>query len=151
MSTVEAREIQRYLPHGYPLLLVDRVTEIEEGVSGVGVKNVTADEICINGHFPGNPIMPGVLIVECMAQTAAVVFGYRRERPEDGGEGHAANHLSARLGMIQNMKFRKPVVPGDRLTVAVRLVRRFGRTFKISAEARVGDEVVAGGTLILAG
>lgn len=147
MSVVEASEILRYLPHGYPLLMLDRVTELDAGVRGLGIKSITANEICINGHFPGNPILPGALIIECMAQTAGVVFGYRQGPQADDSE---AKH-SARLAMIQNMKFRKEVIPGDQLVVEVKLIKRFGRTIKISTEARVGDDVIASGTMTLAG
>jgi 3-hydroxyacyl-[acyl-carrier-protein] dehydratase len=146
MSIIEANEIMRYLPHDYPVLLLDRVTEIEDGIRGVGVKNVTANEECFKGHFPGNPILPGALIVEAMAQTAAVVLGYGARESGDGDQ----KNPDVRLAAIQEMKFRKTVTPGDRLMIEVRLIRRFGRAIKIAAEATVSGEVVACGTMILA-
>lgn len=144
---IEAKEILRCLPHRYPLLLVDRIIEVEEGVRGVGIKNVTINESYFEGHFPGDPIMPGVLIIECMAQTAATIFSYRQ------GERHheESSHRPKYLAMINNMKFRKKVVPGDRLIIEVKLIKRFGRLIQVFAEAQVQDEVVASGKLTFAG
>ena len=139
---VEASDILKCLPHSYPMVMVDRITELDEGTRGVGIKSVTANEDCFRGHFPGNPIMPGVLIIECMTQTAGVVFGYRRGEP--------AGRIPGYLAMIEHMRFRKNVIPGDELVIEVKLIRRFGRMTKISAEARVEGEVVASGTLTLA-
>ena len=107
-------EIRKYLPHRYPFLLIDRVEEINVNKSAVGIKNVTINEPFFPGHFPGHPIMPGVLIIEAMAQTASalVVHGY------DGD----TSDLSVYLMKVDNAKFRKPVTPGDAMLLSVTLV-----------------------------
>jgi 3-hydroxyacyl-[acyl-carrier-protein] dehydratase len=146
---LEAHELLKLLPHRYPLLLLDRVTDIEEGVSGTGIKNVTVNESYFQGHFPDNPVMPGVFMIECVAQTAAAVFGYRRDgEAEDGGEVAPRQRY---LATIQDFKFRRPVTPGDRLMIKVKLLRRFGNLLQISAEVYREQEVVARGTLTFAG
>ncbi len=144
---IEAGRIAATLPHQYPMLLIDRILQIEEGVRGVGVKNVTISESYFKGHFPEEPVMPGVLIIECMAQTAAMVFGYKHEADPGTGSIPGIRYMA----MIQSMKFRKKVIPGDQLIIEVRVVRRFGPLVKVAAEAQVRGEVVASGTLTFAG
>ncbi len=146
---LEAHELLKLLPHRYPLLLLDRVTDIEEGVSGTGIKNVTVNEGYFQGHFPDNPVMPGVFMIECVAQTAAAVFGYRRDAEAEGG-GEVAPRQRY-LATIQDFKFRRPVTPGDQLMIKVKLLRRFGNLLQISAEVYREQEVVARGTLTFAG
>src|SRR4030043_1685859 len=112
---IEIQEIMNILPHAYPFLLVDRILELEAGKRIVGIKNVTYNEPFFPGHFPGRPIMPGVLIVEALAQTAGVlVFNTLSE-----GE---RNKLVYFLGM-DNVKFRKPVVPGDQLRLELEITK----------------------------
>lgn len=146
---LEAHELLKLLPHRYPLLLLDRVTDIEEGVSGTGIKNVTVNESYFQGHFPDNPVMPGVFIIECVAQTVAAVFSYRRDAG-DGGGGEVAPRQRY-LATVQDFKFRRPVTPGDQLIIKVRLLRRFGNLLQVSAEVYRQQEVVARGTLTFAG
>jgi 3-hydroxyacyl-[acyl-carrier-protein] dehydratase len=144
---MDANQIAARLPHKYPILLVDRILEIEEGIRGVGVKNVTINESYFEGHFPGEPVMPGVLVIECMAQTAAIVFGYNQQAHSEMNSSKRPRYLA----MIQNMKFHKKVVPGDQLIIEVRMIKQFGPLLKVSAEAQVGGKVVASGTLTFAG
>lgn len=132
----DIQEIQRLLPHRYPFLLVDRILELERGASIRVVKNITADEPCFQGHFPGIPIFPGVLILEVMAQASGLlVFKSPEHCPKD-------DNLYMLVG-IDKARFKKPVVPGDRLTVDVELLRMRRNCASFDATARVDDEVVA--------
>ncbi|KRM06477.1 (3R)-hydroxymyristoyl-ACP dehydratase [Liquorilactobacillus ghanensis DSM 18630] len=108
---LDVTQIQKIIPHRYPMLLIDRITELEPGQRAVGLRNVTAHEEVFNGHFPGNPVMPGVLIIEALAQTGAVAL---LSMPEFKGE-------TAYFGGIKNAKFRKVVRPGDTLILTVEL------------------------------
>lgn len=137
---IEADEIEQIIPHRYPFLLVDRIVEIEEGKSAVGLKNVTADEWFFQGHFPGRKVMPGVLIVEALAQTAAVAL-------MKGAD--TAGKLPF-FGGIENMRFRRPVVPGDQLRLEFRLDRMRGPVGKGSVRATVEDKMVAEGVISFA-
>lgn len=129
---IEAKEILRILPHRYPFLLVDRIRELEPGKRVVGIKNVTMNEHFFVGHFPGHPIMPGVLIVEMMAQAGGVMLLT--------SEDHAGK--LAYLAGIERTRFRKPVLPGDTLTAVVTLVKTRGNIGWVKAEARVEDKIV---------
>ena len=140
MSTIDAREIQRLIPHRYPLLLIDRVVEIEPGKRIVGLKNVSANEPFFQGHFPGNPIMPGVLIVEALAQAGAVLL---LAQPEERGK------LPLFAG-IDGLKFRRQVVPGDQLRLEVEFTLRRGPIGKGRARATVDGQVAAEGELTFA-
>jgi beta-hydroxyacyl-ACP dehydratase FabZ len=122
-----ARIIQ-CLPHRYPFLLVDRVLETEGDTRVVAIKNVTINEPFFQGHFPGHPIMPGVLIVEAMAQAGGVLLLSQLERPEE----KLVYFMS-----LDNVKFRRPVVPGDQLRLDVRVVQNRGRTVSLRGEAFV--------------
>jgi 3-hydroxyacyl-[acyl-carrier-protein] dehydratase len=135
--TLESMDIQRVLaslPHRYPFLMVDRVIEIDGDNSAIGVKNVTITEPHFMGHFPGQPVMPGVLIIEAMAQTAGAicVLSQGWDRP------NLVYFIS-----IDNARFRKPVVPGDVLELHVRKTRNRGNLWKYQAEGRVAGAVVA--------
>ena len=132
---MDVREIQSLLAHRYPFLLVDRVIEIEVGKKLVGYKNVTINEDFFNGHFPGHPVMPGVLILEALAQACALL-AYKSSglNPQD---------LVIYLMAIDNAKFRKPVVPGDRLTLTAEVVRVKGVIWKQRGVATVDGAVVA--------
>lgn len=127
--------IMDLIPHRYPMLLVDQLTEIRRGDSAVGIKCVTMNEPFFQGHFPGKPVMPGVLIVEAMAQTAAafVMLGMEEE----------AKEKLAYFMSIDGAKFRKPVVPGDRLELHIKILRHRGPVWRFKAEAKVDDQTVA--------
>ena len=135
-----ADAIERIIPHRYPFLLVDRMVEIEDGVRGVGLKNVTANEWFFEGHFPGRRVMPGVLIVEALAQVAAVTL----LRAVD----HAGK--TPLFGGIERMRFRRPVTPGDQLRLSFTLERMRGPVGRGAVEARVDGTVVADGTISFA-
>lgn len=130
---MDIREIQNILPHRYPFLLVDRILEVEEGKRAVGIKNVTVNEPFFQGHFPGNPIMPGVLILEAMAQVGAVAVLNMEQNK---------NKLAMFAG-IDKARFKRPVVPGDQLRMEVELVKVKGSIGKGKGSAYVGDELAA--------
>lgn len=125
--------IRSYLPHRYPMLLVDRILEMEPGKRAVGLKNVTINEDFFNGHFPGQAMMPGVLILEAMAQVGGVLM---LSLP-------ALKDKLAVIGGIENVRFRKPVVPGDALVTEVEVLNVRKVFCKLRLTGRVNDEVVA--------
>ena len=131
-------DIIKLLPHRYPFLLVDRITEIELGKSVVGYKNVTANEHFFQGHFPGNPIMPGVLIVEAMAQVGGVLARLSIQGGEDKENTGAVYFMS-----IDKVKFRRPVVPGDQIRFELQALRTGSRVWKLGGKAFVGEDLVA--------
>lgn len=133
-------EIQKILPHRYPFLLVDKITEMEEGKRAVGIKNVTVNEPFFQGHFPGNPIMPGVLIVESLAQVGAAML---LSLPENKGK------LGVFTG-INSMKFRRQVVPGDTLTLEAELVTYRHGMGKANVKATVEGQIAAAGEISFA-
>ena len=133
MSILDVNEIRRILPHRYPMLLVDRIVELEADRI-VGIKNVTANEPFFSGHFPDFPVMPGVLIVEAMAQTAGVLV---LKSVED-----RASKLVL-LVSIEYAKFRRPVVPGDQLRMELTMLKRKASVAKMSGKATVDGVLVA--------
>ncbi len=133
-------EIRRLIPHRYPFLLVDRVEELEPGVRAVGVKNVTQNEPFFQGHFPDYPVMPGVLIVEALAQVGAVGVM---------AAGEHADKLALFAG-IDGVRFRRQVVPGDVLTLEVEIDRLKGRVGRGTGRAAVGGERVCEAQLMFA-
>jgi 3-hydroxyacyl-[acyl-carrier-protein] dehydratase len=135
METVlDTRAIQEILPHRYPFLLVDRIVELTPGVRIVGVKQVTINEHFFQGHFPGAPVMPGVLIVEAMAQVGAVYALQQLEGRDD---------KLVLFSGIDNGRFRRPVVPGDTLVITVTPVRVGHRIQKMHGEAHVEGQLAA--------
>jgi len=134
MDPMDSRAIMGIIPHRYPFLLVDRILEIEEGRRITALKNVTFNEPFFQGHFPGNPIMPGVLIVEAMAQAGAVLL--LRSRPESRGK-------VVYFAGIDKAKFRRPVVPGDQLRLEVEVLKLRSRTCLMRGTAYVGEALVA--------
>lgn len=133
-SVMEIDEILKILPHRYPFMLVDKIIEqSEDGNRIVGLKNLTFNEHFFQGHFPDNPIMPGVLQLEAMAQVAGVMLNSR-----SGNEGRIAYFMS-----IGNAKFRKVVKPGDQLIIEVETVRMRSRMALVKAKAFVGDNLVS--------
>lgn len=133
-------QIQNLLPHRYPFLLVDRIEEVDEGKI-VGVKNVSINEEFFQGHYPGHPIMPGVLIVESMAQVGGFLMMKDLENPEDKLPFFAG---------IDKARFRRPVVPGDQLKIVGEMLKSRGSIAKISAKAYVDDELAAEAELMFA-
>jgi len=137
---IEIKEIMAILPHAYPFLLVDRIVEIEPGKRVVGIKNVTYNEPFFPGHFPGRPIMPGVLIIEAMAQTAGVlVFN---SLPEEDRKKNVFF-----LG-VDNVRFRKPVTPGDQLRMELEITRHRQSIWGFKGKALVDGNLVAEGDLL---
>jgi beta-hydroxyacyl-ACP dehydratase FabZ len=132
-------EIMKLLPHRYPMLLVDRILEIEPGKRIVGLKNVTANEQFFQGHFPGAPVMPGVLIVEAMAQCGAVL-ALRDMEDRD--------RKLFLFGGVDKARFRRQVVPGDQLLMELTVMQRRANTAKLQGIARVNDVVVAEAVLL---
>jgi len=134
---LQSQEIQEIIPHRYPFLMVDRIIELEEGKRAVGIKNVSGNEPFFQGHFPGHPILPGVLIMEALAQVGTVVIlkmpGY-------------ADYLVLFAG-LDDVKFKRQVIPGDQLRLEVELIK-FRKTFGVAqGKAYVGEILVAQGTL----
>ncbi len=133
LGTADIARILELLPHRYPFLLVDRIIEIDGDNSAIGIKNVTINEPHFQGHFPGKPVMPGVLIIEGMAQTAgAICLAARAGKPQ------LVYFLT-----IDNCKFRKPVEPGDVLEYHVRKIKNRGNLWRFQSEAKVDGVKVA--------
>jgi len=130
--------IKQLIPHRYPFLMVDKVVNVERGKSCVGIKNVTCNEPFFPGHFPNHPVMPGVLIVESMAQTAGALVVYTLG---DVAHGKVVYFMS-----VEEAKFRKPVVPGDVLYVHCEVLRFRGNVWKFTGEAKVDNVKVAEAT-----
>ena len=136
MIVFDINQIQKLLPHRYPFLLIDRVVEFEKGKRILGYKNVSFNEPYFSGHFPQKPIMPGVLVLEALAQAAGILaFGTL----EQGAEESSVYYLVG----IDGASFKRPVVPGDSLMLEVEMVRQMRSIYKFNAVARVESEVVA--------
>ena len=135
LGEADIKRVMELLPHRYPMLMIDGIKEMRGTESAIGIKNVTFNEPHFQGHFPGLPVMPGVLIVEAMAQTAgAVVLGGLGQ----GAEGKVVYFMS-----IEKAKFRKPVVPGDVLNIHVSKLQNRGPVWKFNGQAKVDGAVVA--------
>ena len=137
---LNTQQIQEIIPHRYPFLLVDRIIEVEEGKRAVGIKNVTMNEPHFAGHFPGHPVMPGVLIVEALAQVGAAAILMKEENK--GKIGFLAG--------LDGFRFRDQVTPGDTLRLEVEITRLKGPIGKGKAVAKVGDKVVCEGEIMFA-
>ncbi|MFE3514567.1 3-hydroxyacyl-ACP dehydratase FabZ [Streptomyces sp. NPDC059166] len=140
-------DIKRMLPHRWPMLMIDRAHDVVPGVSGRGVKSVSVNEPFFAGHYPDHSIMPGVMIVEAMAQLVAVV--YVAEIVESGVTGGDPSEGVGYLGSISSMKFSRLVVPGDQLQLEAKLGQRLGGLRQVSVRATVGTETAASGSLIV--
>lgn len=138
VAVVDIAGIMQAIPHRYPMLMIDRVVDLIRDHSAVGIKNVSVNEGFFQGHFPGHPVMPGVMIIESMAQTAAVLV-VETLGPEAAGK--VVYFMS-----IEGAKFRRPVVPGDQLRIHVTKERHRGQVWKFSAVARVDGISVAEAT-----
>ena len=137
-ADIDRARIMQMIPHRDPFLMIDRVVDVRSGHSAIGVKHVNADEYYFKGHFPQRPVMPGVLIIEAMAQTAAVLVVHTLG-PDF--EGKLVYFMS-----IDSARFRRPVVPGDVMMVQVTCQRHRGMVWKFDGQAKVGDKVVAEAT-----
>ncbi|EKF43754.1 (3R)-hydroxymyristoyl-ACP dehydratase [Nitratireductor indicus C115] len=138
LESLEILDLMRLLPHRYPFLLVDKIIEIDGDRSAVGIKNVTVNEPHFTGHFPTQPVMPGVLIVEAMAQTAGAICINNA-----GDDSPALVYFMT----IDGAKFRKPVIPGDRLEIHVKKIKQRGSIWKFECEAKVDGGKVAEATI----
>lgn len=134
LHSLDVLKIMRLLPHRYPFLLVDRIVDIESDNSAIGIKNVTFNEPHFQGHFPDNPVMPGVLIIEAMAQTAGAICALNAGIDEPS---------QVFFLTIDKAKFRRPVVPGDRLEIHVQKTKQRGNIWRFSCEALVDGAKVA--------
>ncbi len=140
---MDVNEIREYLPHRYPFLLVDRVVELELGKSIKAYKNVTVNEPFFNGHFPDEPVMPGVLIVEAMAQAAGILgFKTMDKTPQDGSIYYFVGS--------DKLRFKKPVVPGDRLDLFAEVVSEKRGIWKFDVRAEVEGKMVSSATILCA-
>ncbi len=137
---MDIKEIQEILPHRYPFLLIDRVIEVEPGKRAVAIKNVTFNEPQFTGHWPGNPMMPGVLVLEAMAQTGGIML-----LTAIGDSGR-----NALFGGLDNVRFRRQVIPGDQLRLEATIIRRKSDVGKVRVVATVDGEVAAEGEFLFA-
>ena len=138
IDLLDIRRIVQMIPHRYPMLLVDRMIDLRLGESAIGIKNVTINEPFFQGHFPSEPVMPGVLVIESMAQTAAILV---MATMGIGAEGKIVYFMS-----IDNARFRRPVVPGDRIELHVKKVHSRQNVWKFSGQAIVDGKVAAEAT-----
>ncbi|MCC7271274.1 MAG: 3-hydroxyacyl-ACP dehydratase FabZ [Alphaproteobacteria bacterium] len=138
VATIDIERVMAMIPHRYPFLMIDRVIDVVPDVGCTGIKNVSINEPFFQGHFPTRPVMPGVLIIEAMAQTAAVLVVHTLGA---ASEGKLVYFMS-----VDGARFRRPVVPGDQLHVHVRKDRNRGNVWKFSAEAKVDGKTVAEAT-----
>lgn len=135
LGTADILQVMRMIPHRYPMLLVDKVVDMRKDESATGIKNVTINEPYFQGHFPSQPVMPGVMIIESMAQTAAVLVVYSLGQ---SAEGKLVYFMS-----IDDARFRRPVVPGDRMHIHVTRERRRANVWKFLGKVMVDDQLVA--------
>ena len=138
VATKDVMEIMRLIPHRYPFLMIDRVTEIQHDMSAVGIKNVSINEPFFQGHFPSQPVLPGVLIIEAMAQTAAVLVV---ETLEGSATGKLVYFMT-----VDDARFRRPVFPGDVLKIHVNKLRNRKNVWKFRGEAKVDGRLMAEAT-----
>ena len=140
---MDVKEVREYLPHRYPFLLVDRVTELNLGESITAFKNVTVNEPFFNGHFPDHPVMPGVLIIEAMAQAAGILgFKTMDKTPQDGSIYYFVG--------ADKLRFKRPVVPGDKLLLNASILSEKRGIWKFECKATVDGDLVASATILCA-
>jgi 3-hydroxyacyl-[acyl-carrier-protein] dehydratase len=136
-QTINIEEIIQQLPHRYPFLLIDKIIKLKKNESVIGIKNVSINEPFFTGHFPGKPIMPGVLIIESMAQTSAILV-IKSLEINNSNQNKVVYFMS-----IDKVKFRKPVIPGDQLHLNVQFIQNRGNVWKFRAKGEVDNQVVA--------
>jgi 3-hydroxyacyl-[acyl-carrier-protein] dehydratase len=141
-AVLSADDIATLIPHRYPFFLLDRVTSLEPGVSAEAVKNVTVSDGVLAGHFPGRMLYPGVLLVECIAQLAAVIYGSAAAQAAGGGLVGNVSHRVGYLAEIRQAKFLKPVLPGDQVLLRAHSGLRTGALISVTGQASVGRDVV---------
>lgn len=140
---LDINEIREYLPHRYPFLLVDRVVELVPGESIVAFKNMSINEVLFQGHFPDQPVFPGVLIIEAMAQAAGILgFKTMDKKPEDGSMYYFVG--------VDKVRFRRPVVPGDRLDLKAAIISERRGIWKFDCRAEVEGDLVCEATILCA-
>jgi 3-hydroxyacyl-[acyl-carrier-protein] dehydratase len=137
-GTLDIERIKQLIPHRYPFLMIDRIVELVPDVSAVGIKNVSINEPYFQGHFPSRPIMPGVLIIEAMAQTSAALVVYTMG---EDAEGRLVYFMS-----VDSARFRKPITPGDTVHVHVEKLQSRGRVWKFAGQAKVEGTLMAEAT-----
>ena len=138
-------DIMKAIPHRFPMLLIDKMVEIEANKRGVGLKCVTYNEAFFQGHFLDYPIMPGALIIECMAQVTAIILS----QPRKESENIIRNPVY--LVGVDKVKFKKPVIPGDTMYIGVEVLKKFGTMVKVKSEIKVLENVVASGEITVGG
>jgi 3-hydroxyacyl-[acyl-carrier-protein] dehydratase len=142
-TSITITEIMDFLPHRYPFLLVDRVVEMDGEKSGVGIKNVTASEPWFTGHFPDNPVFPGVLIIEAIAQVSAILV---LQNAKDSGSPIETKLIY--FMTVDKVRFRHPVTPGDQMRIHVTQIRRRGMAYKFKGEVFVDGQLMAEGEIM---
>ena len=139
LGTADIGRVMELLPHRYPFLMIDRIIDMHEDISATGIKSVTINEPYFQGHFPGNPVMPGVLMIEAMAQTAGgLVISHRNNESGENGSAKIVYFMT-----IDKARFRRPVVPGDTVHFHVSLLRKRANVWKYAGEAKVDGKLVA--------
>jgi len=141
MSMIDTDDILKNLPHAFPFRMIDRILEIEKGKKAIALKNVSIDEPYFSGHFQNDPVMPGVLILEAMAQTGGLAFQSSFEKEEEG---------IPVLARIEEFRLKRRVIPGDQLIIEAEVLHIFSNLAKVKVQAKVGGEIVAEGILVLA-